>query len=90
MQIKENGENLSAGEKQLFCIARAILKVFKLYMYNKFQKNKIILIDEATSNIDLVTEQFILEAFRTQFSECTVLTIAHRLNTIKNSDKYTL
>jgi len=75
-EIKEGGENLSAGEKQLICIARAILN-----------KSKIILIDEATSNIDTGTEQKILETIHSNFLECTVLTIAHRLKTIYNSQR---
>lgn len=75
-EIKEGGENLSAGEKQLLCIARAILN-----------KSKIILIDEATSNIDTGTEQKILNTIRSNFLDCTVLTIAHRLKTIISSDR---
>lgn len=75
-EIKEGGDNLSAGEKQLLCIARAILA-----------KNKIILIDEATSNIDPKTEQTILDTIHESFKECTVITIAHRLKTIINSDR---
>ena len=77
MEIKEGGENLSAGEKQLMCIGRAILK-----------KNKIILIDEATSSIDSVTEEAILASIRENFKDCTVITIAHRLKTIIESDRY--
>jgi len=75
-EIKEGGENLSAGEKQLMCIGRAILK-----------KNKIILIDEATSSIDSVTEEAILASIRENFKDCTVITIAHRLKTIIESDR---
>ena len=71
LQIKEGGENLSAGEKQLLCIGRTILK-----------KNKIILIDEATSSIDSVTEEAILASIKQNFKDCTVITIAHRLKTI--------
>ena len=75
-EIKEGGGNLSAGEKQLICIGRAILA-----------KTKIILIDEATSNIDPKTEQTILETIQNSFINCTVITIAHRLQTVINSDK---
>lgn len=75
-EIKEGGENLSAGEKQLLCIGRAILA-----------QSKIILIDEATSNIDPKTEQVILETIKNSFKDCTVITVAHRLKTIINSDK---
>jgi len=74
--IKDGGENLSAGEKQLLCIGRAILA-----------KAKIILIDEATSNIDPKTEQTILDTIHNCFQDCTVITVAHRLKTIINSDR---
>ena len=74
--IKDGGGNLSAGEKQLLCIGRAILA-----------QSKIILIDEATSNIDPKTEQTILDTINNSFQDCTVITVAHRLKTIINSDK---
>ena len=75
-EIKSNGENLSAGERQMVCISRALLK-----------RNKIILIDEATSNIDVNNEELFLRTIKESFADCTVLTVAHRLNTIINSDK---
>ncbi len=74
--IKDGGDNLSAGEKQLLCIGRAILA-----------NTKIILIDEATSNIDPKTEQTILDTIHNCFQDCTVITVAHRLKTIINSDR---
>ena len=58
------------------CIGRTILK-----------KNKIILIDEATSSIDSVTEEAILASIKQNFKDCTVITIAHRLKTIVESDR---
>jgi len=76
MKIAEGGSNLSAGEKQLICICRAILR-----------KNKIIVLDEATANIDIVTEEKIQKLIESEFRESTVITIAHRLNTIIKSDK---
>jgi ATP-binding cassette, subfamily C (CFTR/MRP), member 1 len=75
-KIAENGSNLSAGEKQLICICRAILR-----------KNKIVVLDEATANIDIVTEKAIQQLINEEFQHSTVITIAHRLNTIMNSDK---
>ncbi|KRX07923.1 P-loop containing nucleoside triphosphate hydrolase [Pseudocohnilembus persalinus] len=74
--ISENGGNLSVGEKQLICIARALLK-----------KSKVVLIDEATANIDIQTEHMVQETIKKVFENCTVLTIAHRLNTILGSDR---
>lgn len=76
LEITENGGNLSSGEKQLICICRAILR-----------RNKLILLDEATANIDLVAEQKIQQLIKEQFRDCTMITIAHRLQTIIESDK---
>ena len=74
--IKEEGKNLSMGERQLICIIRAILR-----------SNKIVLLDEATSNIDVVTEQIIQRLINEEFVGASVICIAHRLNTIIRSDK---
>lgn len=76
IQIAEYGSNFSVDECQLICIARAILK-----------QSKILLIDEATAHVDTKTDQLIQKIFREKFVNQTIITIAHRLNTIMDSDQ---
>ena len=75
-KIENNGNNISIGEKQLICIARALIK-----------KSKIILMDEATANIDYKTETFLQNSINKELKDCTVITIAHRIKTIINYDR---
>ncbi|MDE5539342.1 MAG: ATP-binding cassette domain-containing protein, partial [Bacilli bacterium] len=77
--LLNNGSNLSNGEKQLLCMARIMV-----------QNPKILILDEATSNIDLKTEQKITKAISLITKDRTTIMVAHRISTIKNCDKIIL
>ena len=72
----EAGSNLSSGQRQLLCMSRALLR-----------DARILILDEATSNVDTASDSLVQETVKQAFAHCTVLTIAHRLHSILDSDR---
>ncbi|KAJ1858822.1 hypothetical protein LPJ73_001864 [Coemansia sp. RSA 2703] len=74
--VLPSGKNFSVGQRQLISLCRALL-----------WRRKIVILDEATANVDSNTDKIMQAVIRNKFSDCTVLTIAHRLNTVMDSDR---
>ena len=79
MAVGDDGDNWSAGQRQLFRLGQVLLR-----------KNKILVLDEATASIDSATDAVLQQVIKREFTSCTVITIAHRVPTVTDSDMHQL
>lgn len=86
-RITEGGSNLSSGQRSLMCLARALLTPSRILVLDEGNASQFIPLMIATASVDVETDKLLQETIRTEFADRTILTIAHRINTIMDSDR---